>query len=125
MAAIAEEKELNARGSSTRADLFAALRRLDRLIQQALAGAPDTYGVESLTDRFRGLHISPDEVERLLAREPGVPVFRSSGAEIKDDLEPDEIDDALRLAWLAETYGLSQFDLDVLLIAIAPELDLR
>jgi SpoVK/Ycf46/Vps4 family AAA+-type ATPase len=122
MAAIAEEKELNLRGSSTRADLFAALRRLDRLIERALAAAQDAYGVESLTDRFRGLHISSDEVERLLAREPGAPVFRINGAETEDDLEPDELS---QLAWLAGAYGLSQFDLDALLIALAPELDLR
>lgn len=125
MEAIAEKNELNAHGSSTRADLFAALRRLDRLIQLALAAAQDAYGVEAMSDRFRGLHISPDEVERLLAREPGTPVFRINGAETEDGLEPDEFDDASQLAWLAGAYCLSQFDLDLLLIALAPELDLR
>jgi SpoVK/Ycf46/Vps4 family AAA+-type ATPase len=125
MAEIAEEKELNVRGSSHRADLFAALGRLDRLIQLALAAAQDAYGPESLTDRFRGLHISPDEVERLLARESAAPVFGATCAEAEDGGESEEVDEVSRLAWLAAAYGLSQFDLDILLIALAPELDLR
>ena len=45
------------------AELFAFLRRLDRLIGRAIAAAEEAYGPESFTDRFRGLHISPDEVK--------------------------------------------------------------
>jgi SpoVK/Ycf46/Vps4 family AAA+-type ATPase len=125
MAEDAEENKLNERGSSPLADLFAALRRLDGLIRRALVAAHDAYGAESLTDRFRGLHIGPDEVERLLAREPGAPALRGDGAETEEDLEPDESERTSQLAWLAAAYGLSQFDLDALLIALAPELDLR
>src|SRR5262249_27334035 len=108
--------------------LFAALRRLDCLLQKAMLAAHEAYGPEALSDRFRGLHISPDEVERLLAREPGAPVFQINRVGADPDVDADvgaNIGERSRLAWLAEAYGLSQFDLDVLLIAIAPELDLR
>jgi len=125
MAAVVEEKDLNARGASSRSDLFAALRRLDRLIQHALSAAHEAYGMEWLTDRFRGLHISPDEVERLLAREPGAPALRVDGAETEDALDSDGFKGMSQLAWLAGAYDLSPFDLDALLIALAPELDLR
>jgi SpoVK/Ycf46/Vps4 family AAA+-type ATPase len=125
MAAVAEENKLNARGPSSLAGLFAALRRLDRLIRRALVAAEEAYGAESLTDRFRGLHIGPDEVERLLAREPGAPALWTSATETAEYAGPDEFDRTPQLAWLAMAYGLSPFDLDVLLIALAPELDLR
>ncbi|HEX5085753.1 MAG TPA: AAA family ATPase, partial [Blastocatellia bacterium] len=125
MSTVIEENELNARGLSPLDWLFAALRRLDRLIQRAITAAEDAYGAESLTDRFRGLHIGPDEVERLLAREPGSPALRTGHAETAEELAPDEFRRTPQLDWLAAAYDLSPFDLDVLLIALAPELDLR
>jgi SpoVK/Ycf46/Vps4 family AAA+-type ATPase len=125
MATVAEEKKLNEREPPSMAHLFAALRRLDSLIQRALVAAQEVYGAESLTDRFRGLHIGPDEVERLLVREPGAPALRTGAAEPAESLWPDEVGRLSQLAWLAGEYGLSQFDLYALLIAIAPELDLR
>jgi SpoVK/Ycf46/Vps4 family AAA+-type ATPase len=124
MAAIVEEKELNVSETSL-SELFACLRRLDGLIQRALAAAEEAYGPESLTDRFRGLHIGPDDVERLLAREPVTPVLRIDSADGKDVLNLVEYEETSSLVWLARAYGLSPFDLNVLLIALAPELDLR
>jgi len=56
-------------------DLAPALRRLDRLIERALAAAQHAYGAEAAADAFRGLHISEEETRRLLAREPGSPAF--------------------------------------------------
>jgi SpoVK/Ycf46/Vps4 family AAA+-type ATPase len=125
MATVAEEKKLNESGPSSLTLLFAALRRLDSLIQRALVSAQDAYGAESLTDRFRGLHIAPDEVERLLVREPGAPALQTGAAVTAEDLWPDEFESISHLAWLAGEYDLSQFDLYALLIALAPELDLR
>jgi hypothetical protein len=55
--------------------LFPALQRLDRLLEHAVIAATAAYGAEAAADRFRGLHISTDEVERLLARSPGAPVL--------------------------------------------------
>ena len=110
---------------SLHAELFAFLRRLDGLIGRAIAAAEEAYGPESFTDRFRGLHISPDEVERLLAREPVTPVLRTESADEDDVFNLGEFGETSQLDWLARVYGLSSFDLDVLLIALAPELDLR
>jgi SpoVK/Ycf46/Vps4 family AAA+-type ATPase len=125
MSTVIEENKLNARGLSPLDGLFAALRRLDRLIQRAITVAEDTYGPESLTDRFRGLLIGPDEVERLLARDPGAPALRTGAVETAEEPGPDESGRMPQLDWLAVAYDLSPFDLDVLLIALAPELDLR
>jgi SpoVK/Ycf46/Vps4 family AAA+-type ATPase len=132
MAAVAEEKEMKVPDGEVRTGLIASFRRLDRLIERALAGAENAYGAESIADRFRGLHISPEEVVRLLAREPIAPVLRIDDAEPKDDSPGEDQDDddqelggTSQLVWLARSYGLSQFDMDVLLIALAPELDLR
>jgi SpoVK/Ycf46/Vps4 family AAA+-type ATPase len=106
------------------ADLLPALQRLDGLLEQAVAAAQATYGAEAATDHYRGLYISQAEVERLLAREPGVPTLWADGSGVEEP-SPDTTGDATRLAWLARAFGLSHFDVDLILIALAPELDLR
>jgi AAA+ superfamily predicted ATPase len=74
-------------------------------------------------DRFRGLHIAAGEVERLLARPPGTPLLwiehPSQGA------EEEYANQASRLAWFARAFNLSAFETDAVLIALAPEIDLR
>lgn len=102
--------------------LMLALKRLDSLLERAVAAAQIAYGPEAASSRFRGLYIDQDEIKRLLAREPGAPA-------IKVD-EPEEplatpLDDASMMAWLKEAFGLSPFEIDVILIVLAPELDLR
>ncbi len=104
--------------------LLPALQRLDRRLEEAVAAAQTVYGPEATTDRYRGLYISQDEVDRLLAREPGVPIFQANGSESKQPL-PDPAGEASRLRWLQQTFGLSLCDLDLILIALAPELDRR
>ena len=127
------------------ATLHLALRRLDRLLARAVA-AMQAAVPESTTDPYRGLYIGHDEVTRLLAREPAAPgaPAASGGAPaasgnapaapageaaargVEQQEPPDESGDIPpRLRWLAETFGLSRFDLDLILIALAPELDLR
>ncbi len=98
--------------------LHPALRRLDRLLRRAVA-AMQSAVPEAAADPYRGLYIADDEVARLLAREPAAPG--------PDQREPsdDRADAPPRLHWLAQTFGLSRFDLDLILIALAPELDLR
>lgn len=93
--------------------------RLDRLIERAVAAAERMYG--SADDPFRGLHITLADVERLLGRAPGAPTLWVSG----DEVEASSVGETERLAWLARTFDLTAFDLDVLLLALAPELDLR
>ncbi len=100
-------------------------RRLDRLLERAVLAARVAYGPEAMADPFRGLHISPQDVERLLAREPGVPVLQPRAEhDGESPVDPWSGVEA-RLAWLATAYGLSTFDLDVILIALVSELDLR
>lgn len=62
------ESTASAAAESYLPDILSALRRLDRLLERAVAAAKAAYGAESAADRFRGLHISTGEVERLLAR---------------------------------------------------------
>jgi SpoVK/Ycf46/Vps4 family AAA+-type ATPase len=100
--------------------LAPALRRLDRVITQAVVAAADAFGPDAAADPYRGLVIRAEEVERLLARTPAAPTL--SGA------VPDAFDDgptSPRLARLGRAFGLATFDLDTVLVALAPELDLR
>ena len=97
-----------------------ALRRLDDRLDAALAAFDAAQGGPT-RDRFRGLVISPDEPRRLLERGPNSPALAQAS-------RPAPLWRQARgsLAHqLAATFGLSAFDLDVLLIAVAPELDLR
>ena len=111
-------------GETEATGLLTLLRRVDRLLEQALAIAPSLYGIDAATDPYRGLHIAPDTVGRLLAREAGAPLFPPQATRL---VEPqiDPLETVPRLQRLCEAFGLSTFDLDVLLIALAPELDLR
>ncbi|HSH81980.1 MAG TPA: hypothetical protein VLA19_25930, partial [Herpetosiphonaceae bacterium] len=104
--------------------LLPALRWLDRRIERALAAADGTYGPAARMDPFRGLHISEHDVEQLLARDPGSPPFDALPG-VAAATEDDPSHDAAPLAWLARAFGLSGFDLDVVLVALAPEIDLR
>ena len=106
------------------ADLLPALQRLDRLLEQAIAAAKTAYGPAAGTDPYRGLYISQEEVNRLLAREPGQPALREDGASPQEESPRPDVEGS-ELAWLRDFYGLSAFDLDIILIVLAPELDLR
>jgi hypothetical protein len=117
------EVELDTRSSFLR-ELLPALERLDLLLGRAVALAREAYGLEASEDRFRGLHISDEEVDRLLTQGAGVPTLCMSVRESEAPAS-DSVRNPPRLAWLQRTYGLSSFDLDVLLMALAPELDLR
>ena len=101
--------------------LVPALERLDALLGRAIAAAQGAYGVEAGSDAYRGLYVGDEEVQRLLARSPGSPVL----AGVVDRPLVDVVDGESPLAGLQRTFGLSPFDLDVLVVALAPELDLR
>ena len=126
MAAVEEalvESTASVAAKSHLPEILSALRRLDRLLERAVIAAAAAYGAEAVGDRFRGLHIGTAEVERLLVRAPGAPLLwtepdRQGAAE--DHAHGDS-----RLAWLAQVFNLSPFDTDAILIALAPEIDLR
>jgi SpoVK/Ycf46/Vps4 family AAA+-type ATPase len=101
-----------------------ALVRLDARLEQAIAIADQLYASGATADRYRGLYINRDEVDRLLNQFPVEPLFSTI------DLEADspwtvETLEFNPFTWLQSTYGLSDFDLDIILIALAPEIDRR
>ncbi|NES77318.1 MULTISPECIES: ATP-binding protein [unclassified Okeania] len=98
-------------------DLLSALQKLDKLLEQAVIKAQTFYGSEAANDPYRGLRIDPDEVNRLLDRQPGIPLFAVDTESVQTKIIP--------LNWLKQTFDLSEFDLDLMLIALAPEIDLR
>ncbi len=102
--------------------LARALLWLDDLLARAAREAETAYGPEAGADAYRGLYIDPREVARLLARAPG-----SGALHLNADAatQPRIFDDEGPLGRLRRTFGLSSFDLRVMLIALAPELDLR
>ncbi len=89
-------------------------------------------------DRFRGLYISDDQVDRLLGADghPGAEIRAAvlaaaalDAAELAAaELDADAAEAAgadLRLRRLARAFGLDALDVDLLLIALAPDLDPR
>jgi SpoVK/Ycf46/Vps4 family AAA+-type ATPase len=80
-------------------------------------------------DRFKGLHISAAQVERLLSPQAALPVDPASGAELERlEREADEAQQRgtdLRLRRLKGTFGLDELDIELLLIGLAPDLDSR
>jgi winged helix domain-containing protein/ATPase family protein associated with various cellular activities (AAA) len=103
--------------SSPSGDLLAALGRLDSLLAHAVARAEAEHGGDGrLRSPFRGLHVELAEVARLLVREPGTPVL---GAPEWLATPP------TCLQGLAGEYELEPFDVDVLIVALAPDVDLR
>jgi MoxR-like ATPase len=102
--------------------LLPALQRLDRLLVRAVAAARAAYGSEAAGDPHRGLYIGEPEVDRLLARPPGQPVLCDESSTSALVSLPD---DSSLLGRLARTFDLAPFDAEVVLITLAPELDLR
>ena len=107
-----------------RASILSALGALDCRLAAALASAREASEDQgAAAEQFRGLYLTHDGVERLLAREPGSPAF-SPVEKGEDDVAAHPVAfEPLRR--LAADHGLSPFDINVLLIALAPELDRR
>jgi hypothetical protein len=81
-------------------------------------------------DRFRGLHISAAQVESILSSKPALLPSDDAHAarRAQVELEADEAERAgseLRLRSMARAFGLDDLDLELLLIALAPDLDSR
>ena len=81
-------------------------------------------------DRFRGLYVSPAQVERLLSRNdsPPAPDEAAATARFEAERQADtaESDGAeLRLRQLARRFELAEIDVELLLIALAPDIDAR
>jgi SpoVK/Ycf46/Vps4 family AAA+-type ATPase len=119
--------------------ILAELERIDLLVRVQVWRARQ---VQQADDEFQGLYISEQEVDALMAEPAGLPRWASAPAalsltEVRASL--DRMADViahykaesarrgvtLRLDELARLFQLTIFDLDILLICLAPEIDLR
>ncbi|MEN2383845.1 MAG: hypothetical protein HEQ35_30835 [Gloeotrichia echinulata IR180] len=103
-------------------NLLPVLRSLDQLLERAVSTANLAYGTEAETDPYRGLYINQDDVERALKRHPDS-AFQGDGS--GSELLFEEIGNCSSLNRLQEIFELSVFDLALVAIAFAPEIDLR
>ena len=97
-----------------------ALHRLDRLLDLAVKSTLDS----ATAVPFRGLFIEREQVNRLLSQEPGASLFPL----VPEALEPSDEEvpsTGSALSYIIRSFGLSPFDADVILLALAPEIDLR
>ena len=100
-----------------------AFRRLDELLWPATEAARVRFGSDAGADAFRGLYVSAEQAERRLVRPAGEPLV--TGAVVPGPSWPEIATAAPAWAWLRREYGLSDLDLDVVLVALGPEVDLR
>jgi len=121
------------------AHILAELEHLDLLIQARIQRARERHASDS---EFQGLYISEEDVDALLAETTGRPPWSRttssasvSGLEAAARRARSEIERrksaslrqgvVLRLELLAALFDLTAFDIEVILLCLAPELDLR
>lgn len=105
-------------------DLDPVLQRLDRRIAQAVTAAQEAYGPEAAADNYRGLYIGPQDVGRLLARQPGASLLGGQCA-VDGGLVTDAGKVGSRFGCLQRLFKLDALDLDLILLGLTPELDVR
>ncbi|MGH7928020.1 MAG: AAA family ATPase, partial [Candidatus Binatia bacterium] len=116
---------------------LAELERVDLLIAAQVARARRLHGED---EQFRGLYISEEELDALLKQPVGRPRWAKEQTALshlggslekishQNDLRKQESlarGMELRLHHLQEIFGLNQFEIDVLLVCMAVEVDLR
>ncbi len=107
--------------------LLKLLQQLDRILEEAVSHAQTAYCSESpdsAVDPYRGLYVDRSDVERALVREAGTSPLRSQPIDL-ESFFAEAVGSASSLIGLSQTFGLSLFDLALVLIALAPEIDLR
>jgi hypothetical protein len=110
--------------------LHAELHRLDLLIEQAVQQFRASRQQNTPTE-FQGLYIADDEIDRSISSPPEYPhesptkVIELQAAIQQQVLETQSTDVTLRLPYLQQIFDLSPFETDLILLAIAPEIDLR
>ena len=124
--------------ADSRQHLLAEIERIDLLIEAQVARARQIHR----NDEFQGLYISEQEVDALVAQPIGLPRWATQSTVIADpDVSSvhtqlrERIENrkraslkngiSLRLVSLADRFSLNPFDVDVLLICLASEIDLR
>jgi hypothetical protein len=74
---------------------------------------------------FRGLYVSREDVARSLAQTPGSSPFAPDMGALGDEFHGATPPAHSPLAALVRRFGLENFEADLLLLAVAPEIDLR
>jgi AAA+ superfamily predicted ATPase len=108
-------------GADGAGELAPALDLLDGLLRVALAEAERRFGAGAAADPYRGLYLLPDDVEQSLTWARGQPMFPPAlpgGATALGTASP-------RLVKLTSDLVLTPFDAALLVVAVAPDLDLR
>jgi hypothetical protein len=95
------------------------LRSLDLLLKQAVTRARELYG-DPGDDSFRGIYISEEEIDSLVDRQGQTLHSRMAVRDVLRDFYSSP-----RIEQLSESWGFSEFDTAVLLLALAPEVELR
>lgn len=106
------------------AGLLPLLTRLDQRLTAAVEAAERMFAARAAGDLYRGLAISPADVAATFGRTPGEP-FLSLSLDAYDIAETTNSLSLRRLFWLQRVYGLTDLDVDIILIGLAPEIDLR
>ena len=119
--AVAAPKAASEPGA-VHAAVVAALRRLDALLGIAVDQQARRLGPASLLDPWLGMHMEAADVQRLLAEEPSAALAPDRGAAGMLAAAMREVGG---LDGLTTALGLDETDLAILLIALAPDLDLR
>jgi len=118
--------------------IIAELELIDLIIQ---AHASQVRHANSDSDEFRGLYISDKEIDHLLTKPIGsprwmdfqaplsYPEFKSTLDRLKLDIEAKKLESnkrgvVLRLDVLSRLFRLDAFEISVLLISLAPEIDI-
>ena len=97
-------------------DLASGLARLEAIVGRAVDRATDVLGAPG-ADPYRGLVLGPDDVTRWRDRPPG--------ATWADDDDLASSGHGPRLDALGDQFGLDRLDLDLVLVALGPEVDLK
>ncbi|MBV9301617.1 MAG: ATP-binding protein [Acidobacteriaceae bacterium] len=100
--------------------LLSELKRIDTLIQVEVRKFRQQHKAD---EQFQGLFIADGEVDALLERPPCSPRF--SPTSVERGVRARDQAPETRLAQLARLFELTAFELDCLLICLAPELDPR
>src|SRR5262245_14318068 len=108
--------------------LSLALQRLDLLLQREILRLRASYQLS--LDEFRGLYISDEQVNQLINRAVNYEGPTSAVDELTDNAESLRVDssshdDASPWHRLITEFALSSIEQDILLLAVAPEIDLK
>src|SRR3984893_18402969 len=119
------------RGGGADPSLIHVMRRLELVEARVRAAVARRRATDPETDdRFRGLYISQVHVDRLLAEKSGPVPPDPGAAKARDEIEAAadaaEREGAdIRLRRLARNFHLDEIDIELLLIAMAPDVDAR